>query len=276
MKELTLQEIQTVSLDILKDIHLFCENNSIRYSVAGGTLLGAIRHKGFIPWDDDIDVMMPREDYRIFCETYSSRPYRLISFNNDKSCKIAYARVCDMGKTLIQDQAWTSKKVGVWVDVFPFDGAEDDFVSFTKHYAANKEIWESLFYNRALGGGVKPGNSNKLNTTIKVLSLLHLLWINDIIARIKVKRINHNAQLIPYGTTQHVSQFAFLEPGIKEYFDIDAFQKTVMLPFEDTTVNAIVGYDHYLTRFYGDYMELPPVEKRVPKQDYLKFFWREQ
>ena len=275
MKELSLKEIQEVSLSILKDIHSFCEKETISYSVSGGTLLGAIRHKGFIPWDDDIDVMMPREDYEKFCKEYNAERYKVFSLNNDKSCKIAYARVCDMTQTLVKEQAWTSTKVGVWVDVFPFDGAEDDYEEFKNHYSSIKKIWASLFYNRALGGGVKPSNSNKLNVTIKALSSLHLLWINDMIARIKVKRINTKAQSIAYGTTHHVSQFAFLEPGFKEYFELDAFSNTVLVPFEDTVVRAISGYDHYLTHFYGSYMELPPIEQRVPKQDYLKFVWRE-
>lgn len=275
MKSLTLAEIQSVSLGILKDIHSFCKENTISYSVIGGTLLGAIRHRGFIPWDDDIDIMMPREEYERFCRTYCSVNYKVISFHNDSSCKIAYARVCDVTRTLVQEQAWTSEQVGIWVDVFPFDGAEDEYKSFINHYTSNRKIWKSLYYNRALGGGIRLNNSTKLNFTIKVLSFFHLLWMNDIIAMLKVKRINKNAQLIPYGNTRHVSQFAYLEPGLKEYFEFEAFKEIVVKPFEDTEVNCISGYDHYLSKFYGNYLELPPEEHRVPKQDYLIFVWRD-
>ena len=276
MKEVSLKEIQNESLRILKDIHAFCNNNSIHYSIVGGTLLGAIRHKGFIPWDDDIDVMMPRNDYDKFCLLYKSENYKVLSLKNDISCKIAYARVCDMTKTLVKEQAWTSKQVGIWVDVFPFDGAEDDYASFKAHYALAKKTWQSLFYNRAIGGGVNPSNSKKLNLIIRILSLSHLFWINDLIARIRVKKINTIAQRIPIGKTQHISQFVFLEPGYKEYFELKAFKDIISIPFEDTIVNAIAGYDHYLTTFYGNYMELPPLEQRVPKQNYLRFFWREE
>ena len=107
VKVLTLKEIQTESLGILKDIHSFCIKHDIKYSVVGGTLLGAVRHQGFIPWDDDIDLMMPREDYERFCRIYCSEQYRLFSCHNDRSCKIAYARVCDMNRTLVLEQAWT-------------------------------------------------------------------------------------------------------------------------------------------------------------------------
>lgn len=275
MKAISLKEVQAESLSILKDIHSFCNKHGIKYSIAGGTLLGAIRHKGFIPWDDDIDLMMPREDYERFCRTYCSGQYQLLSYHNDKSCKIAYARVCDMTRTLVLNQAWTSEKVGLWIDIFPFDGAEDDRTNFIRHYSSCKRIWESLFYNRAIGLGTKPNNSIKLNLIIKFLSSLHLMWVNNFIAKIKIELLNHKAQKIPYGTTKHISQFAYLEPGFREYYEISAFKEIRQIPFGDTVVNAITGYDHYLTSLYGDYMELPPVDQRVPKQDYLSFVWRE-
>lgn len=275
MVELKLNEVQAVSLGILKEIHSFCEENNITYSLIGGSLLGAVRHKGFIPWDDDIDIMMSRNEYERFCKQFHSQHLKLLYWQNDKTCRISYARVCDMEKTIVEGQAWTAEKVGIWIDVFPFDGAEDDYEKFKKRYSANKKVWNSLFLNRALGSGVKSGNGPKLNFAIKVLTALHLLWLNDIITRKKVKRIDRNARRIPYGTTGHISQFAFLEPGSKEYFDIKEFNDVIKLPFEGTFVYAIAGYNHYLSRFYGNYMELPPEEKRVPKQNYLSFIWRD-
>lgn len=276
MKELELKDIQSISLEILKDIHSFCEKNKIEYSIIGGSLIGAVRHKGFIPWDDDIDIMMPRDEYERFCTSYNSSRFKLLSLHNDKSCKIAYARVCDMEDTLVLDQAWTTEKVGVSIDIFPFDGAEDNFEQFKNHYISSTRIWGSLFLNRALSGGIKPTNGSKLNFAIKVLSMFHLTWVNGIIARNKVKKIDKRAKAIPFGKTKHVSQFAFLEPGVKEYFDLGAFKEYVKLPFEDIEVNAIAGYDHYLSRFYGDYMKFPPEEERVPKQNYVKFVWKDK
>lgn len=275
MKELTVKEIQEISLVILKAIHIFCKDNGIAYSVIGGTLLGTIRHKGFIPWDDDIDIMMPRPDYERFCEQYQSVRYKLLSFHNDKSCMIAYARVCDMTDTIVMDEAWTSKPVGVWIDVFPFDGADDDYEKVKSKYSSLKKIWSSLFYNRALEGGVKESNSQKLNIAIRLMSFFHVGWINQAIARRKVKSIDAQAKNISFGAAKHVSQFAFLEPGYKEYFTYEAFKSTIELPFEDMMVCAIEGYNEYLSKFYGNYMELPPVEKSVPKQDYLRFYWRD-
>ena len=99
MKEMTLREVQLFGLEILKDVHHFCTLNGIRYSLAYGTLLGAIRHKGFIPWDDDIDIVMPRPDYEKFCKTFKSDAGYDIFSPVEGDCYLGYARVCDLKRT---------------------------------------------------------------------------------------------------------------------------------------------------------------------------------
>ena len=91
MIELTLKEQQNIGLEILKDVHGFCVSRGIKYSVAYGSLIGAIRHNGFIPWDDDVDIIMPRPDYDLFCQEYCSDAFDVISRSTDPSCAIAYA-----------------------------------------------------------------------------------------------------------------------------------------------------------------------------------------
>ena len=86
MRKMTLDEIQAVNLEIMKEIHVFCVNNHINYSLAYGSLIGAIRHKGFIPWDDDIDIMMPHQDYELFSKTFkSSKGYELLSVYSNET-----------------------------------------------------------------------------------------------------------------------------------------------------------------------------------------------
>lgn len=100
MKEMTLREVQLFELGIRKDVHEFCMANHINYSLAYGTLIGAIRHKGFIPWDDDIDIVMPRPDYDRFCRTYKSQAgYEIFSPIQGNSY-LGYTRVCDFKKNL--------------------------------------------------------------------------------------------------------------------------------------------------------------------------------
>lgn len=135
MRHLTLQELQQFSLDILKDVAGFCEKNNIRYSLGYGTMLGAVRHKGFIPWDDDVDIMMPREDYERFRTIYKSKLYSFIDSRNTPDCYIAFGRVCDTKKTLASSCIpWVKKDVGVWIDIFPVDRVPDDKDTFDRIY----------------------------------------------------------------------------------------------------------------------------------------------
>ena len=97
-KKLSLDEIKSNSLQILKLVHDFCVANNIKYSLAYGTLLGAVRHKGYIPWDDDIDIMMTRPEYERFCNTFKMKGLSLHRHQNDPDCYILFARVCDEEK----------------------------------------------------------------------------------------------------------------------------------------------------------------------------------
>ncbi len=181
--------------------------------------------------------------------------------------------MCD---TVVSEQSWTDNNVGVWIDIFPFDGADDCFNSFCDFYHNISKIWRSTYRDRAFKLGELPSNTKRLNFLIRTINFLHANRIIRTIARLKVKHIQKQAQKIGYGTTNYVSQYAFCHPGTKEYYPYSAFEHITEIPFEDTSVFAITGYHDYLSRFYGNYMELPPVEQRIPKQDYLKFYWKSE
>ena len=125
-KELTLKEKHSIILDIMKDIDRFCRANNIPYTLSSGTLLGAVRHGGFIPWDDDADMFMLRDDFDRFINSYQSDRYRLVyNFENeDKLCPSGIAKVADVS-TWSKDS--TGKlDFGVWVDVFPLESVPED------------------------------------------------------------------------------------------------------------------------------------------------------
>lgn len=133
MKEMTLQEVQTVLLDILKDVCVFCESHNIRYSLAYGTLIGAIRHKGFVPWDDDADIVIPRPDFERFCKEYTSlKGYKLYKPGNPNNF-LLYAHVCDNSNTIAKCRyPWSNEETGIWVDILPIDGLPSDKKDFLK------------------------------------------------------------------------------------------------------------------------------------------------
>ena len=129
-RQLGLKDIQRVSLDILKDVHAFCISNGINYSLAYGTMLGAVRHKGFIPWDDDIDIIMPRPDYERFKKSFKSSKGNVL-VTEDESY-IAFSRVCDTQRTMTGKSLWpwSKKELGLWIDIFPLDAVENDKQKF--------------------------------------------------------------------------------------------------------------------------------------------------
>ena len=120
-RRLSLEEVQAKCLDIMLDVHDFCLKNGIKYSMSGGTLLGAVRHKGFIPWDDDVDIFMLRPDYDRFVSTYESPRYVLMSMERDKWYSLPFAHVADVTETEIEwmNVPFCHENGGVKIDIFP-------------------------------------------------------------------------------------------------------------------------------------------------------------
>ena len=131
MKELTIEELKEVELNILKDVAKFCEINKIQYFLCGGTLLGAIRHKGFIPWDDDIDIAMPRADYERFFKLYNGNNsrYKADSLENNNNWHMSFGRVGDINTVLYEHTLKNKyKKYHAFIDIFPVDGLPNNTI----------------------------------------------------------------------------------------------------------------------------------------------------
>lgn len=268
MKEMTTADIQQVSLDILKDVHSFCVKNNIKYSLAYGTLIGAIRHKGFIPWDDDVDIMMPRPDYEKFISIYtSSCGYKIIP--EGKNSMIALTRVYDTAKTqVIQPEIpWCKKNVGVWIDIFPVDGAENDFQCFSERVKKIHELWSQNFTYRSLSGPFK--FQKGIRSNIRLLRLR--------INRNKWRTVDNHvlyAKSIKYGDTNYATSLTVPTEKTNEYYPIEWFNEYIDIEFEGLNFKAIKEYDKILKAVYGDYMKLPPENKRVPTHSFHKYFWK--
>ncbi|MBR4239431.1 MAG: LicD family protein [Prevotella sp.] len=261
-EELTLNEIREIQLDILTSIHNLCEKFGIRYSLGGGTLLGAVRHHGYIPWDDDIDIMMPRPDYEHFLKTYSAiGEYEVQDIYNDDTYFYPFAKIYDK-RTLLQELVMRS---GVYVDVFPIDGLPSKEMSEMYHERLTKIVYKELYYS-AKTYKIREGNKA-------------LLFLKYLLKRCKSpsrkKAVRHLERLVhsyDFNTAEYAGAICG-RYGVKEHMPSGVFLHYTELPFEGRSYSVIKDYDGYLRAHYGDYMVLPPVEQRISNH-INKVYWK--
>ena len=275
MKELSLQEQQLMGLEILKDVHSFCVQQGIRYSVAYGTLIGAIRHHGFIPWDDDIDIIMPRPDYNRFCKEFVSGRFRLICRQNDSDCLIAYARVIDDKETLcVSKVPWCSQQVGIWIDVFPVDAVSDSVSSYSSCFRSLRRLWKKTVIERQARQPISNFDFH-FAPTMKLIAK-KVLFFNGRNVNKHVDRLILKGKKIEWGTTSHWAQLTCLDGNvISEYLPLETLSSFHEVDFDGISVMVMSDYNTVLTNLYGDYMSLPPAEKRIPHNNLLnKWYWK--
>ena len=276
-KKLSLDEIKSNSLQILKSVHDFCVANNIKYSLAYGTLLGAVRHKGYIPWDDDIDIMMTRPEYERFCNTFKMDGLALHRHQNDLDCYILFARVCDVEKTMSSKDSWRygGGNTGLWVDIFPIDGMDDDDDAYNIRFKKAQHYYYKMFRYRAFLYGPSRENSFKLNCFTSLLKV----WPLSALMRKKVCRFADEAvefqHEIPFGETSRCTQLAMCGEPSRIPLSVSLFDSYILLPFEDTEFYCIKDYDIALKAWYGNYMQLPPESERVQTHSkWHYFYWR--
>lgn len=245
-------EMQKIQLDILDDIHQFCITNNIRYSLAYGTLLGAVRHKGYIPWDDDIDLIMPREDYERFIKEYKSDCNEVLDLSKSDVCKEMFVKV-SRKKTIMQDILLGRELWGINVDIFPIDNIMDNYKELLdKYHKLKNKLYRFCPY-------YKGAEHKKISLFLKNLIKRIVFLYPYNILRIK-KQINDLAQ-----TSKKTTKAGLLlnvAYGENEFFDKELFEKYSTILFEGKYYNTISDYNKYLSQIYGDYMQLPPEEKR--------------
>ena len=268
MKQITGEELKQIQLNILKEIHSFCVEHQLTYYLAYGTLLGAVRHKGFIPWDDDIDICMPRRDYDIFCKTFKTVDaiYRVLDHHNTKGYYLPFAKVCDTRTETHETVALDIPGCGVYVDVFPLDGLSDD-LSVAKKTHEKESVLMKLYAARAhrLPSLKELIHHWKWGLFYPIHWFVSPKWIAN--------RIEKIAKQYAYEESKYVG-VAYGFYGDRETMPREIFVKECLVTFEDGTYFAPANPDAYLTHMYGDYMQLPPEEKRVTHHSF-KAYWKE-
>lgn len=248
MLRLTTDECKKISLDILIDVANFCEKNKITYFLACGTLLGAIRHKGYIPWDDDIDIMMPRPDYNRFINEYNGK-YRISKPNEGR---FYYTKVYD-NNTVKYEEDVDKKKykpIGVDIDIFPLDGIVND-----------KKIIEKLYRKACFLEMILRLSNQPIFYRKNPLKAIPRIVARMIGSRKIIKLIEKNAQTYDYDTSSYVIRMRRSTNGFTGAHKKEIYDKTYA-EFENHTFAIPKGYDEWLKTFYGDYMKLPQENDR--------------
>ncbi len=252
-----LKKIQNTELDILNAVHMFCMKHGIKYSLAYGTLLGAVRHKGFIPWDDDIDLMMIREEYDRFIAAWETDPQEGLFLQTDETdppYENNFLKIRKNHTSFIQSEGekYVPYHTGIFIDIFPVDRVAPKGLMRQIQYMAC-QINMLMTRNHSSGSTGFKGGVERILLSMPNTWKKHLKKATYKIKTAWNKKKNSQLLLFWNGTIH----------GAHKFFISDLFDELIYLSFEGKEYCAFKEYDWFLTYYFGDYMTLPPVEQRV-------------
>lgn len=249
------KKVWAIELEMVKLFKNICEENDFKYVVSGGTLLGAIRHNGFIPWDDDIDIMMPRPDYEKFLAVGQSKLPEgfFLQYNKtEKKYPNGHAQIRNNKTTCLTSASYkdlkSGKNCGIFIDIFPYDEVPNDAKK------RNKQARKVAFLKKMCAYRVYSYKQSKLKKFVKsFISGVYFLFhsVEKTIEKINVLSKKYN------GKTNTVALISFMPGYEKNVWDKAWFDKTLMHEFEDSEVAIPEKYDEVLRREFNDYMIIP-------------------
>ena len=257
-----LQKLQQVELEIFDEFLRLCDKHKLSYVLIGGSCLGAIRHNGFIPWDDDIDVGMSREDFNRFediCKQELNPKYLFQSLNTERECGFVFGKIRKKGTVLSEEYSYhVNMSQGVWIDIFVYDRIPDNQRERTKYL--RKVLFLKNFYIVKCGYRL-PANPTPGKRLAYYLAKMICAFIPlDTI----IRKVNNEMQ--KYNDDKNCRDtypFGGAYGPEKDIVSDEDLHATCEVIFEGRVCMTFSNYKEYLTRVYGNYMELPPPEKRV-------------
>ena len=255
MTELDIDGLRKIQLEILDFTAKFCDEHGINYWLDGGTLIGAVRHKGYIPWDDDIDIGMMRQDYEKFTELFTGQGrFKFIRPEKNSEYYAAHGKVLDTD-TILYEPDEKGNKLAVYIDIFVYDNAPDD-ARITKKMFRLRSICYVCNVARQARIFQPPKGGIMRRLCVYALRLAVRIFPRGFF----VRKILENAKRYSDSDTKKIGNFLGVA---KMTCNKSALSEFIESEFEGRKYKIPAGYDEYLREFYGDYMQLPPPEKRV-------------
>ena len=254
-----LRKLQLMELDILKQVTELCNRYDLQYFLLGGTFLGAVRHRGFIPWDDDIDIGMPRADFEKFCKIAEKelvKPLGFVSYKNNKEHIYFHPRVYNFNSRVVDRSGVEVKETYAWIDVFPLDGMpENKFVR--KLHGFRLLFWRMLFMYSQFDKIVNVNLKNRVWYEKILIAVGKVIKFDKILDTHKIMaKIDKTMQIYDYETSAYVGNFMGAYK-MKEVFPKKYYAETAEYEFEELKCPAPKNYDAVLSQMYGDYMTPP-------------------
>lgn len=259
-----IKSLQLICLEILKEIDRVCEKHNILYWLDSGSMLGAVRHNGFIPWDDDLDIKMYRDDYEKFLAVAPQelkKQYFLQTHQTDPEYPLFFAKV-RKNNTFIDEKRYRRLKIhkGIYVDIFPVDKLGSNIKVAKKHC---RKLRGFYFFYLLLERKVDTNTTDKYYLFFKII---RFFFIPLSLFKERFRKIFEKG-LIKYNSatdSRFIGSVSVLQSG-KSIYENEWFSGFFKHQFEDMEANIPIGYDEFLKSQYGDYMKLPPKEKQIPE-----------
>lgn len=272
-----LRQLQLYELNLLKTFADICEKNNLRYYMIGGTMLGAVRHKGFIPWDDDIDIGMPREDYIRFLEiAQKSLPhqYKILNYKKDKDYLRYFSRLVDTRVKIYNDSNTDTLIENAWMDIFPLDGTSN--IGFVRNLqflmlCVNRVMYHFSCFEQMVNL-MRPGRPKYQQLIIKFGMKFKVGRRRD--SKAILDKIDRKLRRYSFDKSDYVMNFfgAYVK---KEVLPREWFGEAKKYQFEDAMLNGPAEYDIYLRQFYGEY-QIPPSDEHKDKHTITKIEYIEE
>ena len=269
MQKLSMKEVQQGALNILVKIDEICRSENLSYYLAYGTLIGAIRHKGFIPWDDDIDIMMPRRDYDCLVNYFIKhkeelKPFEIINPQNNAKCPFTISRISDSSYKLVVDNE-DDYGLGLFVDIYPLDGVGNSVEEYTKLKNESCALASLCFLSSRQK--VKKENTK---SRLKMLAKYPAFVVSKFVGKDRLmKKLYELADKCDYENSMYIGCIIWAsDDGLRGIFPKEWFSESIDVEFEGRYFKAPKEYDKVLSHGYGNYMELPPEKDRIAHHYY--------